>query len=304
MAITPANTKPTSLPAGATTDPPYGPLYNSGFSNPFFYHNFSDDFDNMLGSAGLYTTTSVGGGTVAHAAGDGGLALFTTGATAGNFESIQLPAASITLPGTGNAPPGTSTSMKKLFYLVRLQLSDVTNTALIAGLCATTATPFTGAGAAQNVADGLYFYKASGGTALQVVNIASNAGSPTGTGFTNTFTIPTAAYTLANATNIDLAYYVDRSQNLSMYVGSQLVGWLPQSGTGAVQGAGAGTTVLPVVGPALVNYNYQAQAGPSFNPTNPIMFTTVNLNITLAVGTSAASAKTMTADFQLFQKER
>jgi hypothetical protein len=304
MAISPASQKPTSLPAGATTDPPYGPLYNSGYSNPFFYHNFSDDFDNQLGSAGLYTTTSVGGGTVAHTAGDGGLALFTTGATAGNFESIQLPAASFTLPGTGATPPGSSTSIKKVFYLVRFQLSDVTNTAFIGGLCVTTATPFTGVGAARNVADGLFFYKASGGTALQVINIASNGGSPSGTGFTNTFTIPTAAYTLANATNIDLAFYIDRYQNLSMYAGSQLVGWIPQSGTGAVQTAPAGTTILPVLGPALVNYNYQAQAGPSFDPTNAIMFTTLNLNLTLAVGTSAAAAKTMTADFHLAQKER
>lgn len=302
MAITPANQKPTRIPGGSTTDPPYGPLADSGFGNPFFYHQFADDFDNLLGTAGLYTTTSSGAGTVAHTAGDGGLALFTTGASAGNFESIQLPAASIVLPGTGATPPGTSTSAKKLFYLVRLQLSDVTNTAVIAGLCVTTATPFTGAGAAQNILDGLFFYKPSGGTALQVLNIASAGQSPSGSGFTNTFTIPTSAYTLTNAVNIDLAYYVDRYQNLFMYVGSQLVGWIPQSGTGSTNAAGV--TTLPSLGPVLANYNFQAQAGPAFNPTTPILFTQANLNITLAVGTSAAAAKTMTSDFHMMQKER
>ena len=296
MALSPASQVPARLPAGATTDPPYGPLAQSGYANPFFYHNFSDDFDNQLGVAGLYTTT--GTGSVAHTPGDGGLALFSTTATASTFATIQLPSASAVLPGTGSTPPGTSTSIKKMFYLVRLQLSDVTLSSFIAGLCATTATSF--ASGAQNIVDGIFFYKAPGVTTLQVLNIASAGNSPSGSGFTNTFTVPASAYSLANATNIDLGLYIDRAQNLSIFAGSQLVGWIPQSGTGSVNTAGV--TQLPVVGPALVNYNFQAQGGAA---VTPIMFTQANLNITLGVSNGITAAiKTMIADFHLFQKER
>lgn len=300
MALSPASQVPTRLPAGSTTDPPYGPLAMSGMGNPFFYHQFQDDFDNALGVAGLYTLT--GTGTSVHTPGDGGLALFSTLAGASTFAQIQLPAASITLPGTGNNPPNTSTSNKKLFYLVRLQLSDVTLSAFIAGLCATGGGFTTGA---QSVTDGLFFYKAPGVTTLQVLNIASAGQSPSGSGFTNTFTIPAAAYTLTNGVNIDLAYYIDRWQNLSMFVGAQLVGWIPQSGTGAVNPV-TGVPILPTVGPALVNYNFLAQqTGAAGNVATPIMFTQANLNLTLGVSNGVTAAiKTMTADFHCFQKER
>lgn len=311
MALTqfPASQPPQRLTSGFSTDPPYGPLADSGFGNPFFYHQFADDFDNALGAGAstLYTITSSGaGGTpgVTHIGGDGGIAQFLTATAANAFESIQLPAGSFTLPGTGTAPPATSLSAKKLFWLGRIQLNtSVTTQAFIAGLCIITATPFTTG--AQSVTDGLFFYKAAGGTVLQVLNIASNANSPTGVGFTNTFNIPTAAYSLVAGTSIDLAFYVDRSQNLRMYVGSQLVGWIPQSGTGVVNAAGV--TTLPVLGPVLANYNYQAQGvtptGASF--VNPILFTTANLSPTLAFSNGAtAAAATALADFHMAQKER
>lgn len=297
MASTPANQPPIRNMAGATTDPPWGPLANSGYGNPFFYHSFSDDFDNLLGATGIYTATNTGVGTIAHTPGDGGTALFTTAATANALDSIQLPAASFVLPGTGSAPPGTSTSSKKLFYLCRLQLSDVTLATFIAGLCNTTTTPFTTG--VQSITDGLFFYKAPGAANnLVVLNIASAGNDPAGAGFTNTFTIPTTAYALANNTYVDLAYYIDRNQNLFMFVGSQLVGFIPQSGTGAVNAAGVPT--LPVLGPVLANYNFNAQG-----VQTPIRFSTANLNITMALSNGVTAAvKTMTVDFHCAQKER
>jgi hypothetical protein len=272
--------------------------------NPFFYHQFADDFDNQLGATGIYTITSSGAGSVAHSSGDGGLALFTTGAVANNFESLQLPAGSFTLPGTGSNPPSTSTSAKKFFYLTRLQLNtSVTTQAFIAGMCVITATPFTTG--AQSVTDGVFFYKAAGGTQLQLLSIASNANSPSGTGFTTTYNIPTAAYNLVAGTSIDLAFYLDRYQNLRIYVGSQLVGWIPQSGSGAVNAAGVSS--LPVLGPVMANYNYLPQGvtptGASF--VNPVMYTQAVLSPTLAVSNgSTAAACTMTVDFHMVQKER
>src|SRR5215468_3482059 len=144
----PRSPPPTRLTAGSSTDPVYGPLADSGYVNPFFYHMFADDFDNILGATGAYTVTAASG-TVALAAGDGGLALFTTGSVSNQFCEIQTPIAGFTLPQG-------ATAGKKLFWLARLQLSDVTNSALIAGLISINVTPFT------SVADGIYFSKASG----------------------------------------------------------------------------------------------------------------------------------------------
>lgn len=271
---------PTRLPAGSTTDPPYGPMAESGMGNPFFYHQFSDDFDNALGSAGLWTVSGAGGGTIAHTPGDGGLALFTTGNVATNFESMQLPAASFVLPQG-------SLAGKKMFFITRLQLSDVTNSAFIAGLSNTSATPFTA------LTDGVYFSKASGGTVLNLLTVSAST--------VLTWAIPTAAYALANATNIDLGFYIDRYQNINVFVGSQLVGFIPQSGTGAVNAA-TGVSLLPVVGRALQIVGPGQVAGGA--QVGPWTVSSANLNVLFGVQTSAAAAKTMTVDFVTVQKER
>lgn len=301
MALTqfPASVTPQRLTAGFTSDPPYGPLAESGMSNPFFYHQFPDDFDNQLT---LYTAS--GGGTVVHTSGDGGLALLTTLAAANSFESIQLPVGDFTLPPTGANPPTTSASAKKFFYLARVQLNtSVTTESFIAGMTVITATPYTTG--VQSILDGLFFYKPPNGTALQLLNIASAGNDPAGTGFTNTFTIPTAAYSLVAGQPIDLAFYLDKYQNIRAFVGSQLVGWIPQSGTGAVNAAGV--PLLPVLGPVLANYNYLAQGVTPVGASsvNPVRFTTAVLSPTLAVSNgTTAGVVTMTSDFHMVQKER
>lgn len=274
----PANTpNPQRLPGGFTSDPPYGPLAASGMGNPFFYHQFEDDFDNSLGATGIWTVT-LDGGTAAHTAGDGGLALLTTAATSSDYVSMQLPAADFVLP------QGTLAG-KKFFFLTRLQLSDVTNSALIVGVIDTITTPFSA------ITDGVYFYKASGGTVLQLKTVISSTAS--------TWTIPASAYSLAANTNIDLAFSIDRLGGLSIFVGSQLVGWIPQSGTGT---EAYGYSQLPVLGRCAY------VVGPNQTPTSaqqgPWSITTANLNPTIAVQTSAAAAKTLTADFIGVQKER
>lgn len=278
MSVIPSQV-PQRLPAGSTTDPPYGPWADNGFGNPFFYHQFADDFDNALGSAtnGLYTISAGGAGTVAHTPGDGGLALFTTAGASGNFESIQLPAASFT------APQGVLAG-KKMFYITRLQLSDVVASAIIAGMVNTSATPFAG------LTDGIWFSKASGGTQL-VINVAAASSI-------KSFNVATNTYSLVNATFIDLAWYIDKYGNIQYSVGSQLVGWIPQSGTSAV--SASGVPLLPVQCPTgkLFSGNQPTTVGSGF--TLP----TVNLNLTLAVQTGAAAVKTMTADFHGVAKER
>lgn len=276
-AIQAASPPPPRNPAGATSDSPFGPLAMSGYGNPFFYHQFADDFDNLLGTTGLYTLS--GTGSAAHTAGDGGLALLSTLAGAGTFASIQLPAASFTLPTTGTAPPGTSTSVKKLFWLSRLQLSDVTLSAFVAGISSANATPFTA------VVDGIWFAKAASSTVL-TFNIAASSGqSPTGVAIAQTIAIPAAAYTLVNATFIDLAFFIDRQQNIYVYVGSQLVGYIPMSARPASSGAGAVAALQQAV------------------TSTPLSL--ANMSPILAVSNGATAAiKTMTVDFHLVQKER
>lgn len=277
-----ASQVPQRLPAGSTTDPPYGPWADCGNGNPAFYHQFFDDFDYNLGVTGIYTITNVNGGTVAHVAGDGGLALFTTGAASGNPESIQLPFANFTLPQGALAG-------KKEFYLARLQLSDVTNSAFIAGLCNTTTTPFTA------ISDGVWFSKASGGTQL-VLNVASG-------GTTKSFNVATNTYQLTNAVNFDLAWYIDKYGNIQYSVGSQLVGWIPQSGTSAVGSSAfgnVGVPLLPVNCPTGKLYSGNQPTTVASGYT----LSTANLNPTLGVQTGAASAKTMTVDFHIVSKER
>jgi len=256
----PRSPTPARGQAGFTTDWPYGPLADCGFGNPFFYHMFADDFDYALGVSGLYTVSAGGAGTVAHSAGDGGLALFTTAGASGNYESIQLPAADFTLP------QGTLAG-KKLFYITRLQLSDVTNSAFIAGLTNITTTPFTA------IADGIYFTKASGGTVLNIVSVVSSTAVTTA--------VPTSAYTLTNAVNIDLGFYVDWYGNLNVFCSPSMVGYVPQSGTGAT---------LPTRGRVL--------------QVTGLTLTTANLSPTLGVQTGAAAVKTMTVDFHAAMKER
>lgn len=256
----PASPDPARLPAGSTTDFPYGPLGQSGMGNPAFYHQFFDDFDNQLGATGLYTVSAGGAGTVAHAAGDGGLALFTTAGASGNFESIQLPAASFVLPQGAGAG-------KKMFYLTRLQLSDVVNSAFLAGVVNISATPFAG------LTDGIYFTKASGGTVLNIVSAIASV--------LTTTPIPLAAYNLTNGVNIDLGWGIDRSGNLNVFCSPNMVGFVPQSGTGAT---------VPTRGRVL-----QVQG---------LSLSTANLSPILGVQTGATAVKTMTADFHLVQKER
>lgn len=256
---------PVRYPSGVTTDPPFGPLANYGLRNPFFYHEWEDDFDVLNPS---YTQTKTGtGAAIAMTTGQGGNLLFTASTVAGDACSIQLPEASFGLAAG-----------KKSFFLCRLALSDVTNAAFNVGLIQTTTTPFT-------VTDGIYFNKASGSaTNLQLVSAVGSVATD--------LVIPAAAYALAAGVTIDLGWYVDRSQNVYAFVGGQLVGWIPQSGTGAVNSAGV--PILPVVGPVAAIQQ----------SVTPVALTAAALNFTLAVESGNTAGPTMTVDFAMAAQER
>jgi len=256
--------RPMRNPAGFSTDMPGGPTANMGLPNPAFYHTVFSDFDDDLTVSGVWTKTATGNGTIAHAAGDGGLALFTTNSStpAGtDIASIQKPAAGFTFPLTSNATQG-----KKMFFVARLLLPEYVNTAFEVGLIQTTTTPFT-------VTDGLYFYKASGSSANLILR--SMIGS-----VATDLAIPTTAYALVGAQAIDLGWYINRSGTVMAFIGTQLVGWVLESQGGGLVG----------------------QRGPvaSFSPS----LSTANLNPTLAFQSGTASTKTGNVDFALWAKER
>jgi hypothetical protein len=301
MALRQPSPPPTRCTSGSTENPPYWPMAQCGLGDPFFYHMFFDDFDQTLGVAGNYTITATGVGTTALTPGDGGLALFTTAATANAQVSAQTPTAGFVLPGTGATPPGTSNSSFKLFYKARLQVAHASTDSFVAGLCGISGTIYTAG--VQTITDGLAFYKAPGSTAIQLLNIASAGNSPTGSSVSNAFTIP--GFVVANATMLEVAYYIDPYQNIRAWIANNLTGYFVQSGTGATDAFGV--PITPVLGPNFANYNFLAQ-----NPgvgqaaaANPLVFSTANLAPTLAVNNgSTAAVTTMTSDFHVASKER
>lgn len=247
--------KPVRFPNGVSTDYPYGPLADFGQIHPFEYHTISDDFDFLRTE---YTATKTGNGTIVTAAGDGGRLVFTTN----NATPLAADLASLQMPFAGFQRPAADAG-KKLFFLTRLQMADVVAPEVNVGLIQTTATPFT-------VTDGIYFNKPAG--AGNTLSLKSAIGSV----ITN-FPIPVAAYTLANNTDIDLAFYVDRAGIIYAYVNAKLVGWLP-------------------------NNNQPGVKGPVGSITPAI--TTAALNATLAIRSGGAASKAMNVDFAMWSKER
>jgi len=244
---------PTRFTSGLTQAGSFQPLGALGIPDPFFYAMYEDDF--LPYNAALYTVTASGGsvaGTVA--SGSGGRILITTGGSAGNFGELQLPAAGFQY-----------VAGKKLAFLCRLQVANVTTSSILAGLINTTATPFAA------VADGIYFSKAAASTNL-VLNVVTG-GSSKGTA--------TLAGALANATDIDLGFVVNRLGDIKAFAGANLEGAKRQN-----------FTVL----------------GPNFGILNSALtgaITAVLLNPTIAVSNGAtAAAMTGVADFLFAAQER
>lgn len=258
--------RPSRFVSGMSTDTPGGPTANMGLPNPAFYHVLFDDFDESANVSSAWTQTKSGNGTIVQAAGDGGIALFTTNSSTplvGDVCSIQKPVAGFTLPQVG-------TSGKKMFFLTRLSLADFTNPGFLVGLIQTTTTPFT-------VTDGLYFLKATGA--------ANNLILRHSIGSVNTdIAIPTTAYTLTNAATIDLGWYINRNGEIHAFVGTALVGWVPSNQGGGLVG----------------------QRGPVASNSTILTagLSTAALNATIALQSGTATSKTMNLDFGLWAKER
>lgn len=240
---------PVRYPSGVSTVQKFQALHSFGQPLPMAYHTVFDDFDFLNPG---YTATKTGNGTIALA--PGSTALFTTNTStpaAGDLAALQLPIASFNL-----------TLGKKAFWGARIQLSSINNAAFIGGMIQTTVTPFT-------VTDGVYFSKLSGGALTINMAIASVITS---------VVIPAAAYTLVNGTQLDLGWQINRKGEVEAFVGSQLYGWMPQSGSG---------TTFPT----------RANAARLFNAAGTLPTAALNPTIGMASGTAASSTMGVAFEF-------
>lgn len=246
----PNNATPVRYPSGVSTDWKSGVLAQYGLPSPANYHTFFDDFDSYVTAKSAYTTTLSGNGTLAQAAGDGGLLTGTSNTgtpIATDLVAIQLPVAGF--PITAN---------KKQFFLCRLSLHDVVNQGLLAGFIQTTATPFT-------VVDGVYFLKASG--ASNNLILRSTVGSA------NTdYTIPTAYYTLTNDVVFDLGFEITRKGNVNVWIGTPsagngLVGYQPISGYNSQPGPHGGL-IAPTLTAVNLNPTIAVRSGTTASSTS------------------------------------
>ncbi len=209
---------PSRFPNGISNAAPWQMFAGMGVENPFFYHQFYDDFDTVPSTTIGWTSSGTGsapaGGT------DGGSVVLTTAATASAFESIQRTEASFQ-PVSG----------KKLYFVARITLSDIVNAAFTAGLYPTgSTTPFAAA-----PANGIWISKASSSSTINL-NVANNS-------VTTTTAFPAGAITLANGVSFDVGFEVTGNSSSSTgpstgptirgSLGPNLVGYVPQSGNGS-----------------------------------------------------------------------
>lgn len=228
---------PTRFTKGFTQDAAWQPLGQLGIPDPFFYAAYYDDYIGYMPAR--YTNTVNANGTIAQVAGAYGRILFTTNSStplATDIASQQLDLEAFPIP-----------SGKKVAYLVRLQLADVTNPQVSFGLIQTTTTPFT-------VTDGIYINKPSGSTVFTARCVVSSV-------VTGSVTIP---FTPVAATDFDLGFLIDQKGKISIWAGSNLIG--PKNQNTATLGPMASftPTALPT---AVLNTVMALQSGTTTSKT-------------------------------------
>lgn len=268
---------PARFTSGFTQDNVWQPFGQVGVPNPMFYHQTWDDFD--FYDTNEWTTLATSTGTVALTAGDGGLITATTAATTNDVEGIQRKVAGFTF----SPPNGSTVAGKKLLFLTRISLANI-NSSIIVGVMNAAANPFT------SFTDGLIVYKASGSSVFQLQNAVSS--SQTSVSF------PASASTwFANGVTFDVGFLYNPSSGTGTaggsivgFLGQNLVGYAPQSGSGSLNLSGTPPR-QPVVSFVQINGS---------NPT----VTTVNMAPVVAIEANASAAQTMVVDFVYCAKER
>lgn len=272
---------PQRSPSGYSTDPPWGPLANFGQPNPFMYQTVFDDFYEALAQDGYFSTILSGtGAAAALTPGDGGQILLTTSTAGAGTSGIIGGRNNFFLPPavfSGTGLTATLFPSKKVFYAARINVAAVATTTLYAGLvpaATTTALP----------TDGIFFQLTS---ASSIVLTAYSASALQWTLTIPATTLAGGAY--ANAQWLDLAFHMDRLQNVYAYAGFPLFGWVPPSAWTGVNNVNA----APPPRGAVAAYQVGVQG--AWTPT-------VN-GLTYAI-IASGTIQTVNADFILAAKER
>ena len=174
-----------------------------GIPDPTQWHTFFSDFDHYISTDWVVTTTEAGAGSATEAISDadGGVLLLTNAAGDNDLDFLQWAGGS----DTDALETFLFESGKKLFFKTRFQVSDATQSDVVVGLQITDTTPLA-------VSDGVYFLKADGSTTMNLL-VTKDSTSTT-----------TAAATMANATNIILAFYYDGDSEIKVYADGVHVG--------------------------------------------------------------------------------
>lgn len=145
---------PSRFPGGITNVVKTSTLGQFGMPDPTTWHLLFDDFDYYL--AGDWTITTVGTGTVALTAVDGGNIIITNSAADNDSVQLQKSTAGFTLAAG-----------KKAFVKARFKVSDATQSDFIIGLNVVDTTLMGAVDGAGNT-DGIFFSKDDGDALLDV----------------------------------------------------------------------------------------------------------------------------------------
>lgn len=192
---------PTRFPGGLTTANPNSTLGMYGLPDPTGWHEYFNDFDTY--TAGDWTITATGAGSVALTDVNGGAILITNAAADNDAQFLQKKGEGFLMQ-----------SGKPASFKARFKVSDATQSDFVMGLQVTDTTPL-------DTTDGIYFVKADGSSAVSAV-----CRKDASTGSTSL-----TALTLTDDTFVVLGWYYDGKSEVVVFVDDVKVGTLDASAT-------------------------------------------------------------------------
>lgn len=191
---------PTRFPGGLNNSNPSATLSQYGLPDPSKWHTYFNDFDTYV--AADWTITTVGSGTRALGALDGGVLVVTNSAADDDSNFFDKVGSSFLLEAG-----------KKAFFKARFKVNDATQSDFVMGLQVTDTTPL-------DVTDGIYFLKSDGSAALSV--ICRKDATTGSTSASNIFTVLDDTYMI-------LGWYYDGKGSLAYFVNGAQMGTLDAS---------------------------------------------------------------------------
>lgn len=191
---------PTRYPKGVGTTEAQKALGMFPLPNPFKNHLYFNDFDTYTATDWTITTTEAGTGSATEAVTDkdGGALLLTNAAGDNDLDNLQLAGESFAMAAG-----------KQAWFACKFQVSDATQSDVFMGLIIKAATDPVGTAPT----DGIFFRKDDGDTNVDFV-VTKNS----------TATTATAITTMADATDIELAFHYDGVDTITYYVDDARVG--------------------------------------------------------------------------------